>query len=328
MFGQPGTYFGEFLAESNVALSQEDERNQLGSLLNPLIWSLQNEKRPITAYTLARSFGAPSRLAFFCEYTSFVGQAMQNLSMLSTSNYNYFLNSLAPNMRAGKDVDNLLEKHSEGQILTMQIALMNQKLEQLRLDTIARYTYTSRFLGFQVFHRIFAHENSIVRNIASAKTTLAQYMDTLAGGFSYATVGLPVVSGIAQSVKEQSEVIDTSKIQWSMLESICRNISFLVRTSAPLHLALFLKEQVVSDTLEWFALSTMERSDLALSDTEIIQQIKQIREKVRDRTRNDIEYIVLPEQSRQILKQLVEWASLLQAEQTMVESRSSAQAQK
>jgi hypothetical protein len=307
MFQDASALYPEFLAESNIALNQEDDGNQLAYLLTPIRQLLQSKQRPFTAFALARAAGAPSQLAFFAEWSSFVGQVLQNLHTLSEYNYEYFA-SLAGKDARSTEVISYLQDLSKGQILTMQIAFLNQKLEQLRLDTFTRFGEVSRFVTYAQFHKVFTAENLLSRTLVSPKTTLAQYLDVLAGGFSFYTVGLPVLCGITYSMREYDTVLDTSKIQWSMIDSILKNISLLVRTTNRGTLALFLKEQVVGNKVEWFAAGLQERLDLALGDGEIVDQIKQIRTKVYDRTKKDIEYVVLPAGQKAILEQLIAWS--------------------
>lgn len=308
MFQDSQSLYPEFLAESNIALNQEDDQGQLTYILTPIKQFLQDKQRPFTAYALARASGAPSQLAFFCELASFVGQVLQNLQILSQYNNDYFVSLMPTKDRQDKKALRAIADLSKSQILTMQISFLNQKLEQLRLDSYARYPEVNRFLGYNQFNRVFTLENQVSRNLVSPKTTLAQYLDSIAGAFSYLSVALPALSGISYAVKEQESVLDTQKFQWSLLDSIARNISLLVRTSHKNLLGLFLKEQVTSDKLEWFLLPYTERLELALGDTEVVDQIKQIRTKVYDRTKKDVEYIVLPEKQKKILEQLLNWA--------------------
>jgi hypothetical protein len=300
--------YPEFLAESNIALNQEDENNQLSYIITPIKQLLQSKSRPFTSFALAKSAGAPSQLAFFCEWCSFTGQVLQNLQTLSEYNEEYFVSVVGSKQAARPEITKELAEMARGQVLTMQIAFINQKLEQLRLDTFTRFGEVSRFLTYKQFNKTFSSENTITRTLISPKTTLAQYLDVLGGGFSYYTVGLPIAAGICYSIKEYSDVVDTNKIQWSMLESILKNISVLARTTSKSTLSLFLKEQVVSDKQLWFTAPLSERVELATGDTEIAEQYKQIRFKIFDRTKKDLEYLVLPKVHKLLIEQLLNWS--------------------
>ena len=301
----------EFLAESNIALNQTDSTPEMHMIIVPIRSFLQSKDRPLMAYSLARNYGAPSQLAFFLEFSHFTGQILQDLQILTTYNYTYFLSLIPPLLRTEKAVIKEVKEQSKGQILTMQLAYLNQKLEQLRIDAYTRYPESSRYLTYERFNKIFLAQNRISRTLLSSDTTLSEYLVTLGGGFNFFSVALPVLVGLTCSLKAENGLIDPEKIQWGMLESAVTNISLLVRLSSKIQLSLFLKEQVTANKLEWYLSPVKERIDLAISDSQVTSQFQEIRTRIRDKTQSDLAYLALPEEYKTNLKQLLDWASLL-----------------
>jgi hypothetical protein len=312
MFGQLAhgdTLNTEYVAESSIWLSQDGDLPFSSAVLQPVKKVVQDPQMSLTAYTLARILGAPSQLAFFCQFTSFTQGLSHDLSPLVHANTDFF-ETLARSKK--KQVsEEVIEEVSTSELLTLQMSYLQRKQEQLRIDTYARFSSVGKFISAQYLLRSWMCEYGLTRHGLSEPMSLTQFLDAYSSSFAFVSVGLPILCGVSYAVQEQAHIIDVGSIDWLTLESLVKNISILstIRTNPVIR--LFLKELITSDKQAWFGSTYDTRLSLAQSDPQITEQLDTVISKLYTTSKSLFESLVLPESLKTKVGDILAWSGSL-----------------
>jgi hypothetical protein len=121
---------------------------------------------------------------------------------------------------------------------------------------------------------------------------------------------LPALLGMCYTFNQADNHVNPKAIKWMFLEGVLKNIAILHQTGQNLNLSHFIYQSRLNDKeqFEWLQLPIEKQFEIVHNSKEAAELTNVQREKIFQKTLNDMENVVLPANHMQIIKDLLEWS--------------------
>jgi hypothetical protein len=303
-------FLTEFLTEVNFVLTQEDYENKLEDVLNP-IRALFLEQGSLLAFSLARYCESNTRIAFFCEWYLQILEITRDSSSLFKANQEYLKKRIPTKLKGIPNLYEIVDTHISNIFIPKQIALLHSKTAEFISDLKEKYPYLNKYLSKQFLGKFMVGDVISVSKIYKENLTLAEFIEAQSYRNSFVQVGLPCILGLCYSFNQLDNPINPKGVKWVLLESLLKNISILHEINNSKDLQKFLYHSSLTDKeeFEWLKKDPSTQLKIAISDTESRKKTQKIKQKIYQKSKEELEAIILPEKHKQMLKDLIDWAN-------------------
>jgi hypothetical protein len=302
-------FLTDYLAESNLVLTQEDYGNKLFDFLSPIRAFLHKDQE-ILSFSLARYAGADSRIAFFCQWFYHTLQITRYPHALLEEDRQYFRKKVPIRLRGVPNLYDLVDKDITEVILPEQIAFMNSKTRLLIDDILVKNDFLAKYLSSSFLSQFTASELLCRKRLYAEEVSLNQYMEAQSFRLSYAAVCLPTLLGMCYSFHQPENPVNPKAIKWALLEEVLKSIAILHQTQENSDLAEFAYFSRLSEReqFNWLQITESERKQVASTNPEVVGIVNQMRERFFQKALHEFEVLILPDKDRQIIRDLIDWA--------------------
>lgn len=303
------TFVTEFLAETNLVITQEDFGNKLNELLSP-IKNLINKQTDFLSFSLARYSGASSRLAFFSEWHYLTLKIRKDPTDLVFHNQQYWQKKVDAKFRQLENVLELVDADIMNCFLPQQIAFLESKNRELIDDQLVKYPNLGKYLNNQFLGQVTVAEFTKNKLLYGEKMTINKYLELQAGGLSFAMLGLPCLLGFLYNFNQEDSIVNPKAVKWVILEDLLRQISALHQTGLDSEFVKFVFSSKLNDEdlVLWHQLTDREKTNRAKTDAEAVEVVETARAKIYQNAIIVCENLVFPEKYKTTLRDLLEWA--------------------
>ncbi len=303
------SYITEFLSELNLVLTQEDYGNKLYDLITPVKSLLQKEDE-ILSFSLAKYSGANARLAFFCEWYYFTFKLTTNTEILSRETYSHLAKKLKDKWKNNSDFTNILYKNSQEVFLPMQIAFLHSKSQEFIDELILKHTFLKKYLNGSFLSQFTSGELQMYKRFISDELNLNQYIDLQAYRSSFLAICLPCLLGFVYNFNQQESVINPKGIKWNLVEDIFKQIAALHQTAQDKEFYRVVYEISLSEGEEkdWFEYDKQKQYQISSTNAATIDVVQMVREKIYQKLKNDLDYLVFPDKYKLMMQDLADWS--------------------
>jgi hypothetical protein len=297
----------EFLSETNLILAQFDSGNKLYELLQPVKNLFLNEKK-LLSYSICRYNGGSPQLSFFCEWYYQICRITDNPELLKVQNQIYFSKKLSPKLKNLDSVEAQLAKDIDKFTLA-QISILHSKTRELNDLAMRKHQSVIKYLDYNYVNKFFGNQYQS-RKALYQDITIAEFLDSKGGSLAYTQIVLPFLIGAMHGYTQSDSIINPESIKWVLLEEVLRNIAILYEINLNHEFEEFLMLQSLDEEakVEWYQLDAKNQFQKLISNTNIREQFNQYRQKLIDNINLNIDMIKLPQESKEILVDLYDWA--------------------
>lgn len=302
-------FLTEFLTEVNFVLTQENYENKLEDVLNP-IRSLFLEQESLLAFSLARYCEASPRIAFFCEWYLQVLEITKDASQLFQANRSYLKKRVPTKLRGLPNLYQTIDDHINTVFIPKQIGLLHAKTAEFTADLLQKHPYLQKYLSKQFLGRFMVGEIVSVSKIYKENLTLAEFVEAQAYRHSFVQISLPCMLGLSYTFNQTDNPINPKGVKWVLLESLLKNIATLHEINNSKDLQKFIYQNSLSDAeeFEWLTRNTSSQLKIAVSDTETRKKTTEIKEKIYQKSQEELDSLIFPDKYKAMLAELIEWA--------------------
>ena len=303
------SYITEFLAETNLVLSQEDYGNHFYDLLSPLRSFLHADEE-LLSFSLARYCGATSHVAFFCEWYVQYQQLLRDIGPLFDKNKEYLEKKVPLKLKGVPNLKNIISRDINQVFIPHQMAILNTKTNELRSDITKTNPFLSKYVSVQYLSKFITSDLVSIKQIYSVQFALKSYIDAQMYRTSFIMIGLPCLLGFLYNFNQPDSPINPEGVRWVVLEELMCQIALLHQTNQQGDLQRMVYSSRLSDKEEfnWFQLSPEKQLQQAIASTEAREMTQEIRAKVYKRGGDLLESMVFPDRYKQMLRELLSWA--------------------
>lgn len=302
------TFVTEFLAETNLILTQEDFGSKLGDLLSPVKNYLQKEKN-ILSFSLARYSGADTHLAYFCEWYYHTNKLIRNSHPLFLENHEFYVHNIPAHLSAIPSIQNTLDQQIMRWHLPFQLSIFQYKTKEQITDLVAKNGYLNRYLSSKYLSQVTASEVETTKSLMFSRIPLSQYIEAQGFRLSFLQVGLPCLVAFLYNFNQPDSPINSKGVKWFMVEDILGKIAILHQSATSPELRLYLHRLSLNEReeFEWFALPRALQIEQAELDESVTTQLHSIRERIKIEAFEKLEKLIFPDKFKDMLKDLVDW---------------------
>lgn len=303
------TFVTEYLAESNLVLTQEDFGNKLYDLLSP-IRNLLHADKDILAFCLARYAGAPSRLAFFSQWFAQTQSLLQDNSPLFQETQQYLRKRVPIRLRGVPNLYELVDRDVAQVYLPMQQAFLQNKTRELTQDILVKHDYLSKYLSPTFQSRFTAAEMVSGKFLYSENLSIKEFLDAQAYRSSYHMVCYPTLLGLLHTYHQPDNPVNPKSIKWILLEEILEQIAILHQTGTNRDLAFFMYLSRLNDKEQFIWLQEEPKTQIQTLryNSEVHRLVQESRQKIHTRATDLMQNLVLPDKDMIMLKDLLDWS--------------------
>ena len=302
-------FITEFLTEINFVLTQEDYENKLESVIAP-IRNLFLQEQNLLGFSLARYCEANTRIAFFCEWYFQVLKITKDNSTLILANQEYLKKSVPMRLRGLPNLYKIIDNHIHKILLPKQIGLLHAKNAEFVADLKQQYPYLNKFLSKEFLGKLMVGDVISISKIYKENLTVSEFIEAQSQRSSFVQIGLPCILGLSYTFNQPDNPINPDGVKWVLLENLLKNIATLHQINSTKDLEQFVYQSKLSDSQEfdWLRREPAIKMKIAINDTETRNDTQKIKDKIYQKSKDQLENIVFPKKYKEMLKDLLDWS--------------------
>ncbi len=303
------TFITEFLAQTNLTLTQEDFGSKLGDLLLPIKNYLQKEKN-ILSFSLARYCGGTQNLAFFCEWYYQSNKLTRNSHPLFVENHEYLVHKIPERLSGINNIEAMVDQQIINCYLPAQMSIFQFKSRELMTDLITKDGYLNRYLNNNFLGKVAAAELETAKGLLLERTPVSQFAETQGYRLSFVQIAVPCLLGFLYNFNQKDSPINVQGVKWFMVEEILYRIAFLHQTASTTDLTLFLYRLELTESQEfnWLSQPRALQIEQAGLDEGTRVQIRSVRDKALMEAGEKLDKLIFPEKYKEMLRDLLDWS--------------------
>jgi len=303
------SFLAEFLAESNLILTQDDVGNKLYNVLSPIRNFLHKEK-DILSFSICRYCEGGARLAFFCEWYYQTLKLTVDGSPLLEEDREYFKKKVPLKLKGLSNLKEMIDYDIKSLFLPHQISLMHTKALNMTRDLGQKHPYLAKYLSPNFINQIMAGEIASKNFLYQERWTVSDFLDSASIRLSFAYISLPVLLGLLYNFNQEDSSINASGVKWTTLESVLKNIAALHQTGTSREFMFFVHQCSLSENeqFHWIQKSNASKIKDVLNSQETKNAVKTQREKLFKDVKKTLDMLVFPEKFKDMLIDLAGWS--------------------
>ena len=301
----------EFLAETNLMLTQIDYNNKLYDLITPIKNFLLKEKE-LLSFSMARYCGANAQIAFFCEWYYQTLKLTTDMNPLAMENRNYFQKKVPLKFRGVPNIFELVEQDI-ALFVPQQLSLLQTKSKSILDSQVAKNPYLNKYLNDQFLSQVLASVYSSNKRKYCESVSLSEYIESQATSTSFVQIAFPCLVGFCYSFNQSGSPVNPNNIKWVVLEEILKNISLLHQINQNHRFDEFVYSTTLSEKeeFEWMQLDEKNRFQRLLANSEVREIIRSHKVRIYKSALKSLENISLPPKNQEMLRELLEWSKMI-----------------
>jgi hypothetical protein len=304
-------FLTEFLAETNLMLSQIDYNNKLYDLISPIKNHFLKQKE-LLSFSMARYCGANTQLAFFCQWYYFTLELTSDPSPLLEESRLYFTKKIPIKFRGIPNINQMVEEDI-AVFLPQQLALLQNKSRSMMDSLVTKYPYLSKYLSDHFLNQILASFFTTNKRKYVERMTLVEYLEAQASNTSFVKIALPCLLGFCYNFNQPNSSLQSENIKWVFLEEVLKNISTLhqINQNQKFEEFLFALDLTEKEEFQWLQSNSKLRLQKILASNEVKELSHNHKTKIYNSALQSLQKLSLPETSQRILSELLEWSKMV-----------------
>jgi hypothetical protein len=302
----------EFLSEANQLITQDDYGKGLYDLLTPIRNLLLNRKDLLT-FSIAKYAGADNRLAFFCEWFYLTNLLTVETDLLKKEDAEYLKRKIPLRLRGVKTLNQIVERDVERVFLPRQVAVLHLKTQEYIQSLVSRDSVLEKYLNKSYLNSFVSSEVASIKRIYQESQTMSDYLSVQGERSSFVLLGLPCLLGLTYYLNQPSTKNLGKSVKWVLLEELLKDIACLHQTASGSDFQMFVYASRLSekDEYHWLSLKPEDRLRESLASDDAKEIIKNVREKIYLKAKNNLHQSNLPEKFEAMIGDLLEWSHRL-----------------
>ena len=311
------TYVTEFLAEFNLVLTQENNGNQLFDVLTPVKNLIQYNNELLT-FSLVRYTGGSVRQAFLCEIYYQTHKILLNTSNLYEENKKHLLKRVRSEIKEYAEIENLVDNDIRTLYLPMQLTFLQTKSQELIDEQVQKNSHLNRFLSRNFLSQFMVGEVAMHKSLYNENLTLHQIIDMQSSRSSFLLIALPCFVGFINSFYQPDSIFNPKGVKWAYLETIFKQLASIHQMNDDIKFKKYIYEQSLNEdeVKDWYSLSLDQQYKVSEKNNTTTEVIDMIREKIYEKTLNDMQSLVFPQKHKDMMLDLLEWVYKIKSAQS------------
>jgi hypothetical protein len=298
-------FLTEFLSETNLVLAQIDYENKLYDLICPIRNYFMKQKG-LLSFSVARYCGASTSVAFFCEWYFQTLKLTGDSRGLFDENRQYFGKKVPLKFRGIPNIFELVEKDI-AVFVPQQLALLQSKSKSILDNMVKEFAFLERYLNDKFLSQVFASTYGAKKRKYTDTLSLSQYLDSQGSGSSFVQIGLPCLLGFCYNFNQKKA---TENVKWVLLEELLKNICTLHQINQNKQFDEFIYSLSLTEKEEfvWMQKNENDKQNLIANSKYTKDTVLANKSKLYNAASNTLKTIDLPDQNKDMLKELLEWS--------------------
>ncbi len=303
------SFVSQFQAEMNLIFANTDMDGQLTDLLLPLKTILDNQTS-LVAYSLARRTGAPTDIAFFCEWYYQIFCITSDLQSLIDSNQTYWTAKLQPKYPEIQEIQKHIDNDINRSIIPQQLALLHQKTAELLADLGIKHEYLKKYLNHRYLNQFLISSMKTNQQLNESVPSLDSYLEIESRQNAFLQLCFPLLLGFLHDFSDSESVINPTAIHWEEVEKILYGIACLEQIGEGWGLLTFLHGERLDEKerIEWILENEETKRTLAQHDVETNEIAHQVTKSIYINAKLQLRNLVFPDTQKQLIEQILEYS--------------------
>jgi hypothetical protein len=304
-------FLTEFLAETNLMLTQIDFNSKLYDLIAPIKNHLLKQKE-LLSFSMARYCGANSQLAFFCEWYYQTLYLTSNPLELVEESRSYFNKKVPIKFRGIPNIAAMVEEDI-AIFVPQQLSMLQSKSKAIMDSLVTKQPYLSKYLSDQFLNQVLASVYTTNKRKYVETLNLSEYLEAQSSGTSFVQIALPCLLGFCYNFNQPDSVVRADAVKWVFLEEVLKNISLLhqINQNQKFESFLYTSTMTEKEEFDWMQMNQKNKLQKLMANNEIKEMAHAQKTKIYNSALQALNNLSLPDRHQDMLRELLDWVKMV-----------------
>jgi hypothetical protein len=296
----------ELKNEVKLYLTQVESNQELKKITTPFKSYFLSPEQDQLAYMFCRSMGGSSRLSLLMEWLSQTLQVTLDSSELFEVNKDYTIELL-------KDEKKIYSKSYEFYVRQLTKSHQSFYVEHLLLlkqEVKKKLPFLTDYLDNTDFDTTLSSELALQYLPNLKNYDEAAFCTQLSQSFTYISISLPILVGLANDFRKESSSVDHTKIKWKKIKEFLAYLAILTSLSTTFHAEkyYYLKSVKIKDFNELMKKDIQYFTKEASKDEMSVSRSKRLKDKIYGFAKESLNELIVPQTVKTLLTNTLDWS--------------------